>query len=393
MVTPELIHTLFSAAYIKRWNDKLRPIDFIEFDKASHKMFIAYVLGACQERTTPVRWRSVIEGGLFSFLQKIVLTDLKPTILSMIQNDPVKARQLNTYVRSELEPLLAPFGEDFVTRFVQYSEEGEETLEKKILNAASIFATRWEFDIIERADPHGFEIPEIRQNLERKLEHYAELEGVKEFFSHASLRNFVDLSGQLRFHERWAYIHRIPATSVLSHCLFVAMLSYLFSLQNNACERRLYNNFFTGLFHDFPEILTRDIITNVKRSVEGLRDLIIEYEKSEMEKRVYPLLPEDVHIEVRMFTEIDDRNRIVVDGEERYVMCGDIAEKYNDDRYDPCEGELVKACDELTAFVEADEAIKNGCVSERFVGAKENFIKKYRDRTVCGVSFRDLCVK
>ena len=291
MVTPELIRTLFSAATIKRWNDKLRPIDFIEFDKAAHKMFIAYLLGACQERTAPLKWRDIIEGGLFSFLQKIVLTDLKPTILSMIQKDPIKSRQLNTFVFSEIEPLIRPFGEDFVHRFRHYLDEGEESAEKKILNAASIFATRWEFDIIERADPHGFEISEIRQNLERKLECYAELEGVKEFFSHASLRNFVDLSGQLRFHERWAYIHRIPKTSVLSHCLFVGFLAYLFSLQNNACERRLYNNFFTGLFHDFPEILTRDIITNVKRSVEGLRDLIIEYEKSEMEKRVYPLLP------------------------------------------------------------------------------------------------------
>lgn len=386
MVTSELIRTLFSAATIKRWNDKLRPIDFIEFDKAAHKMFIAYLLGACQERTAPLHWRDIIEGGLFSFLQKIILTDLKPTILSMIQKDPVKYRQLNTYVFSELEPMIRSLGDEFVERFQRYCDDGEESTEKKILNAASIFASRWEFDIIERADPHGFEIPEIRANLERKLERYAELEGVKEFFSHASLRHFVDLSGQLRFHERWAYIHRIPKTSVLSHCLFVGFLAYLFSLQNNACDRRLYNNFFTGLFHDFPEILTRDIITNVKRSVEGLRDLIIEYEKSEMEKRVYPLLPEDVHIEVRMFTEIDDRNRVVVDGEERYVLCGEIHEKYNEDRYDPCEGELVKACDELTAFVEADEAIKNGCVNERFVHAKDNFVKKYTDKTVCGIS-------
>lgn len=390
MVTPQLIRTLFSASTIKRWNDKLRPIDFIEFDKAAHKMFIAYILGACEERKEPIVWRDVIEGGLFSLLQKIVLTDLKPTVLSMIQKDPVKYRQLNTYVYSELASMIEPFGEEFCARFRAYFESGEEAREKKILNAASILSTRWEFDIIERADPHGFEIPEIRENLEKKLERYADLEGMKEYFSHISLRHFVDLCGQLRFHERWAYIHRIPKTSVLSHCLFVGFLAYLFSLQNHASDRRLYNNFFTGLFHDFPEILTRDIITNVKRSVEGLRDLIIGYEKSEMEKRVYPLLPEDVHIEVRMFTEIDDRNRVVVSGEEQYVMCAELAEKYNEDKYDPCEGELVKACDELTAFVEADEAIKNGCVSDRFVLAKENFIKKYNGKTVCSTSFAEI---
>lgn len=364
----------------------MRPIDFIEFDKAAHKMFIAYVLGACQERVCPVRWRDIIEGGLFSLLQKTVLTDLKPTVIGMIRHDKEKYRQLNDYVFSQLDPPLTALGEGFVDRFHTYFSQQELSLEARILEASSILATRWEFDIIERADPHGFEMSEIREGLERKIERYGDLEGLKELALHASTRHFVDLCGQLRFHERWAYIHRIPKTSVLSHCLFVGLLSYLFSLQNNACDRRLYNNFFTGLFHDFPETLTRDIITNVKRSVEGLRDLVVEYEKSEMEKRVYPLLPEDVHLEVRLFTEIDTRNRVVINGEERFVSCMEIRDLYNDDKYDPCEGELVKMADELTAYMEADEAIRNGCVSDRFPLAKKNIEEKYRGQATCGIS-------
>ncbi len=387
MVTNELIRALFSASYIKRWNDKLRPIDFIEFDKSAHKMFIAYILGACQERVTPIHWPSIIEGGLFSLLQKTVLTDLKPTILSMIRQDEAKHEQLNAYVFSQLDSLLESVDSGLKDRFHVYCSSGEKTIEGRVLTAASILSTRWEFDIIERADPHGFEIADIRAGLEKKIEQYADLEGMKELSLHASLRHFIDMCGQLRFHERWAYIHRIPKTSVLSHCLYVGLLSYLFSLQNKACDRRLYNNFFTGLFHDFPETLTRDIITNVKRSVEGLRDLIIEYEKSEMEKRVYPLLPQDVHLEVRLFTEIDDRNRVVMNGEERYVSCAEVQEIFNEDRHDPCEGQLVKMADELTAYIEADEAIKNGCVSDRFESAKKNFIEKYRGVTQCGVSF------
>lgn len=385
MVTRELVQQLFSTHYIKRWNDRLRPIDFIEFDKAAHKMFIAYVLGTCQERVGPVQWRDIIEGGLFSLLQKTVLTDLKPTIISMIKQDTEKHRQLNEYVFAELDPLLAPLGRGFVDRFHEFFSKEEQSLEARILEAASILATQWEFDIIERADPHGFEMAEIRQGLEKKIERYDDLEGLKELAMHASTRHFIDLCGQLRFHERWAYIHRIPKTSVLSHCLFVGLLSYLFSLQNGACDRRLYNNFYTGLFHDFPETLTRDIITNVKRSVEGLRDLVIEYEKSEMEKRVYPLLPEDVHLEVRLFTEIDTRNRVVINGEERFVSSMEIRDLYNDDKYDPCEGELVKVADELTAYVEADEAIRNGCISDRFPLAKKNIEDKYRGQVTCGV--------
>jgi putative hydrolase of HD superfamily len=393
MVTLELVRKIFSTHYIKRWNDRLRPIDFIEFDKAAHKMFIAYILGACQERVTPVRWQDIIEGGLFSLLQKTVLTDLKPTVISMIKSDADKHRQLNEYIFSHLDPLLGDLGTGLADRFHAHVSRAEQSLEARILEASSILATRWEFDIIERADPHGFEMAEIREGLERKIEAFGDLEGLKELALHASTRHFIDLCGQLRFHERWAYIHRIPKTSVLSHCLFVGLLSYLFSLQNNACDRRLYNNFFTGLFHDFPETLTRDIITNVKRSVEGLRDLVIEYEKSEMEKRVYPLLPEDVHLEIRLFTEIDTRNRVVIGGEERFVSCTEIRDLYNDDKYDPCEGELVKLADELTAYVEADEAIRNGCVSDRFPDAKKNIEEKYARQVTCGVSLDHIFIQ
>jgi len=282
--------------------------------------------------------------------------------------------------------LIAPLGDGIKERFHSFFLAEDPSVESRILDAASILATRWEFDIVERADPHGFEMDEIRAGLEGKIERYADLEGLKELALHASTRHFIDLCGQLRFHERWAYIHRIPKTSVLSHCLFVALLSYLFSLQNNSCDRRLYNNFFTGLFHDFPETLTRDIITNVKRSVEGLRDLVIEYEKAEMEKRVYPLLPKDVHLEMRLFTEIDTNNRVVINGEERLVSFTEIRDLYNDDRYDPCEGELVKVADDLSAYIEADEAIRNGCVSDRFPLAKKNIEDKYRGQTPCGIS-------
>jgi len=119
----------------------------------------------------------------------------------------------------------------------------------------------------------------------------------------ARYRDFIDLCGQLRFQARWANLHRIPKTSVIGHSLFVAILSYLFSLEVGACDRRSINNYFTGLFHDLPEVLTRDIISPVKRSVEGLSELIKQYEKEQMEKEVYGLIPKEWHKDVRMFTE------------------------------------------------------------------------------------------
>ncbi len=372
MIGKELILKLFQAAYIQRWNDKLRPIDFIESDKHGHKMVIAYFLAKCQERKESIHWTGIIEGGIFELLQKIILTDLKSPVFYKIKSDEKKYRELNEFVYSEIHPFLKVLGQNFCERFRTYFLTGEDTLEKRILSVSSTVASQWEFDIIERADPHGFETEEIKNNLLKKIDQYADLECVAELHRPAS-RSFINLCGQLRFQTRWAYLHRIPKTSVQTHCLFVAILSYLFSLHIGASEKRRYNNFFAGLFHDFPEVLTRDIVTPIKRSIEGLRDFLIEYEKEQMEKIVYPILPKDFHDEMHFFTELETFNHVRVDGEEKHVSIEEIDEKYNEDIFNPCDGELVKTVDDLSAFVEAYAATKNGCMRDEFIRAQDAF--------------------
>ena len=67
----------------------------------------------------------------------------------------------------------------------------------------------------------------------------------------------------------------MPETFVMGHMLVVAILSYFMSLElDNPCRKRLENNFFSGLFHDLPEVLTRDIVSPVKNSVKGLDSII-----------------------------------------------------------------------------------------------------------------------
>ena len=64
------------------------------------------------------------------------------------------------------------------------------------------------------------------------------------------------------------------------------------SLRINGSDRSApSNNFYTALFHDLPEVLTKDIITPVKKSVGGLEELIADYEEQEVEDKLLPLLP------------------------------------------------------------------------------------------------------
>ncbi len=390
MIRKALLLKIFDAAYMQRWNDKIRPIELIELDKQAHKMVIAYFLGKFEEDKPGFNWIDIIEGGIFELLQRIVITDLKPPIFYKIKEDADKYKQLNEWVYKELEFILSPLGRDFCERFCSYFLRSDDTLNKRILSAAHFYATKWEFNIIERANPDGYEIDAIRKNLQEKQERYYDLKGVDQLTKHSKYKNFIDLCGQLRFQSRWAHLHRIPKTSVLGHSLFVAILSYLFSLEIKACKKRCVNNYFTGLFHDLPEVLTRDIISPVKRSVEGLSDLIKGYEKEQMEKEVYGLIPEEWHPEIKMFTEDEFDSVVTINGKKEKFSSKEINETYNDDRFNPKDGELVKAADSLAGFIEASVAIRNGSASPDLQYAKLSVKKLYERVNIANINFGEL---
>jgi putative hydrolase of HD superfamily len=182
----------------------------------------------------------------------------------------------------------------------------------------------------------------------------------------------------------------IPRTSVLGHMLIVAILSYLFSLAIGASPKRCFNNYFTGLFHDLPEVLTRDIISPVKRSIEGLDSLIKAYEKELMEKEVLNLIPEQWHTEVKMFTE-DEFSTIVTRGEQAVRTDSEtISRDFNDDVFNPRDGEAIKTIDDLAAYVEAYCSVENGVKSRDLAEARKSIREKYKDRIINNVNFGDL---
>ncbi len=391
MIRKALLLKFLDAAYMQRWNDKIRPVELIELDKQAHKMIVAWFLARVEEeRGTPLSWTRVIEGGLFELLQRIVITDLKPQIFYKIKADTKKYRQLNEWVYGELRPIVSPLGKPFCRRYQDHFLDGENTVERRILTAAHFYATRWEFLIVERADPDGYEIRDIRTELDAKIAGFGDLKGMGLLASERRFRNFIDLCGQLRFQYRWAHLHRIPRTSVLGHSLYVAILSYLFSLEIRACARRCVNNYLTGLFHDLPEVLTRDIISPVKRSVEGLSDLIKGYEKERMDQEVYGLLPESWHADLEMFAEREFENFATVDGKLTAVSAADLHEKYNEDAFNAKDGELVKRADHLAAFVEAYAGIRNGSTSQDLQYARVKIGAQEQQAQYAGLHFGEI---
>jgi putative hydrolase of HD superfamily len=390
MIRKALLFKIYDTANMQRWNDKIRPVELRELDKQAHKMVIAYMLGKFEEDEPSFNWIDLIEGGIFEFLQRSVLTDLKPQILYRIKEDRDRYARLNEWIYEQLAPVILPLGKDFAGRFRSYFLDTRESVTHKILDAAHFFATKWEFNIIERANPGGYEIHDIRRDMEARQERFYDLKGVQQLMLYSRLRNFVDLSGQLRFQIRWSHLSRIPKTSVLGHMLIVAVLSYLFSMEISACPKRCYNNYFTGLFHDLPEVLTRDIVHPVKKSISGLDDLIKEYERESMEREVYGLIPDSWHDEIRLFTEIEFKSVVAREKEWVEMASSEITARFNEDIYSPRDGEIVQAADHLAAFLEAYLAVANGMRSPEFQKTITGLREDYRTKQIGGVRLGEI---
>ena len=387
-----LIERFYEAASMNRWNDHIRPVELTELDKQAHKMVIAYVIAKFEEsdRNIQINWQNLIEGGIFEFLHRTILTDIKPPVFHKMMEE--KGEDLNKYVIQQLDKDMNGLGNNFKENFKKYFfDHNYAKVEKRILKAAHYMATNWEFKIIYHTSPFIYGIEETKESIENQIEDHYDLIGVQKISLEKKSFGFIDLCGQLRFQERWAHSPRLPKTSVLGHMYIVAITSYLLSLDNNSCQKRLYNNFFTGLFHDLPEVLTKDIISPIKTSIKGLEGIIKDYEEDQMKNRLLPLLPVSWRKEMRYFTQDEFENKIKIDGKIiNGVSYDDLNNLYNKDKFYPLDGKIIKACDKLTAFIEADLSIKHGITSKHLEEGRKNIYEKFKNKNVSGIDFGNL---
>ena len=65
----------------------------------------------------------------------------------------------------------------------------------------------------------------------------------------------------------------------------------------------------------------------------------------------------------------------------------EITRRYNHDRYNPRDGELIEATDRLAAFVEVYLALRNGITSPELVSARDNIRSRYGKQMIGGIDF------
>ncbi|MBE6517374.1 MAG: HD domain-containing protein [Thermoplasmata archaeon] len=351
----DLLYMFFDATNMHRWNDHIRPLDLTELDKQSHKAAIAWVLGKSWESTTgeSIDWRRLIEHSVFSLIERCVMTDIKPPLFHRIKVE--KASEMADFVMSEVHRIVPRLDLDFAKRLDSYLRSKNDTREDELLRAAHYMATHWEFNLVYDMNRHMVGIDHTRNDIEAEIDHHDTV--IANMRAVMGNDNFIDLIGQLRFQQRWTRTPRIPVTTVLGHSLLVANAVFLNDLDKGADDRMLYNDYYAALFHDLPEVLTKDVITPVKMNVGGLSELLESYEEEMVESKLMPMIPESWREEFR------------------FILYDPFSDK-KDERFGELMGRDIKAADLIAAYMEARLSRYYGVSSRVLRDAEASSLKR-----------------
>lgn len=386
-----LILKIFEGFSIQRWNDLIRPFELVEMDKAGEKMVLAYIIGKFEEnKGKKIDWHWMIYASLFDLLRKIALCDIKAPVQQMLKKEfPEEYLRLNEWVLSQYSNLM---DEKLFSEFSDYvyeksgtksiSDELKRTV--RVYEAAHKFATIRELEMISVVNEKE-RLSDIKTELEEQIQPYLEFEGLQKLMTHQKAFKFVLKIEQLRFQTRWNQTPRVPATSVLGHCFYVAIMTLLLGRESNPnmCRQRVINNFFSALFHDLPESVTRDIISPVKQATDDLPNIVKKIENEIVSKELVPLMEDFFVNQVIYYTSDEFSNRIQDEaGKIQIVSYEELNEKYNDEKFQPIDGKLVRICDHMSALMEANISIKHGITSEHLEVGLETTVNHYKENQI-----------
>ena len=376
--TNKTVLKLFEAFSIQRWNDLIRPFDIVEMDKSAEKTFLAFIIGKYEEKKgAKINWIKVIEGALFELLRKIAVCDIKAPVQRLIREQyPAEYKKINEWIFDKYRTIIDD--EQFLEKFKAYLFEAEDKndITAKVIQAAHKYSTIREFEMLKPVN-ENFRLTEIDSFLQKDIGPFLELTGIQLLVTHQKPHKLITEIEKLRFQVRWNQTPRVPATTVLGHSFYVAALTLLMSYDLHLNDDRIYNNFFSAMFHDLPEAVTRDIISPVKQATDNLPEVVKEIEDTIVEKELLPLMDEFYREEVVFYIQNEFDNKIFDNGKTKIVNFEEFPEKYSDKIYRATDGRLVRLADQIAAFVEADSSIRHGITSVHLQQGRTNILRAY----------------
>lgn len=383
MFNKELVFKLFEAFSIQRWNDLVRPFDIVEMDKTAEKMFVSFIIGKYEEKNNqPLNWCTIINNAFFELLRRIALCDMKSPVRRIIRSDyPEEYKKLNRWVFDKYRHIITD--EQLLDEFASYLFDPADPADVslRVLRAAHKYSTIRELDMIRMVN-EPFRLTEIDKCLQTDIAEFMDLKGLQLLVTRQRPYAFITEIEKLRFQTRWNQTPRIPATNVLGHSFFVAVLTFLMTRTLKLSPHRIAADFFAALFHDLPEAVTRDIISPVKQATDHLPEVVKHIEDEIVAKELLPLMDEYYREEVLYFVQDEFENRVRINGETRCVTSEELNTVYAAPEFHGIDGKLIRAADHLAAFAEADSSIRFGIRSDQLEEGRANILSRYGMHTI-----------
>ena len=387
MLTRVLARRLFEAFSIQRWNDRIRPIELTQMDAHGMQSVLTFFLGIIEEENgEKIDWKTIIRGNLFTLLKKIMLSDIKLDVVSIIKKEHNKEyEKLNNWVIEQYKKIID--NTDFMDNFEKHlhEERNYDNINYLILKGAHKYSTYREFAILKPLNKKFPNFAHVKKQINQDIDDCMQLKGMRDLKSKLDLFDAICLIEQLRYQTRWSQTCRIPQTSVLGHCMLVAAFALLLTDKKGVCEKRIFNNFYGGLFHDLPECVTRDIVTPVKKATPDFENVIKKIEKEHCDTKLYPKIPEKPKKELKYLVGHSEEGRTITEFSNRIInekgkvleVPGQDMDDLNSDELCPIEGELIKICDDISAFLEAYMSIQQGITSRHLEEGMTRIKTKY----------------
>lgn len=378
---------IFEGFSIQRWNDLIRPFDLVEMDKAAEKMVLAYILGKFEENNgVKIDWNWMTYASLFDLLRKIALCDIKAPVQQMLKKEfPLEYMRLNEWVLNQYKNLM---DDELFSQFTIYigQKTGSFSVPQELMPTIHIYQAAHKYSTIRELEMLAVvnekeRFFEIEKQLREDIQPFMDLVGLQKLMTKQNCFDFLLKIEQLRFQTRWNQTPRVPGTSVLGHCFYVAIMTILLGRESNKemCDRRKVNNYFSALFHDLPESVTRDIISPVKQATDDLPNIVKKIEDEIVSKELVPLMEDFYKDEIIYYTSDEFSDRIIKDGKVLKVSWDELNSTYNSDAFNPVDGRLVRICDHFSALMEADISIKHGITSSHLKSGRDGMLEHYKN--------------
>ncbi len=93
---------------------------------------------------------------------------------------------------------------------------------------------------------------------------------------------------------------------------------------------------------------------------------------------------------MKMFTEDEFSSIVIINGKKSRKKSDEININFNEDRFNPRDGEIVEASDRLAAFIEAFLTLQNGIKTPELDDAKRSVKTRYKGKSIAGINFGEI---